>query len=127
MADPRNVVRRFVDEALGAGDPAAIDELIASAPVRQRVLAFREAFPDLTIRIEQLVGEGDLVAVRATGRGTHAGTFQGVPPTGRTWTAPCTAIYRVMSGVITDGWVQWDLLAILEQIGGVRRLDGASA
>ena len=32
-----------------------------------------------------------------------------------------------MSGVITDAWVQWDLLSILEQIGGVRRLDGTSA
>lgn len=127
MADPRKVVRRFLDEALVGGDPAAIDQLVASGPFRQRVLRFREAFPDLTIRIEQLVGEGDLVAVRATGRATHAGTFQGVPPSGKTWTAPCTAIYRVMSGVITDGWVQWDVLSILEQIGGVRRLDGASA
>ena len=42
---------------------------------------------DLTIRIKQLVGVGDLVAVHATGRATHAGTFQGVPPSGKTWTA----------------------------------------
>jgi predicted ester cyclase len=127
MLDPRTVVRRYLAEALVTGDPRAIDELIANGPVRERVLAFRSAFPDLAIQVEQLVAEGELVAVRATGRATHAGAFQGIPATGRAWTATCTAIYRVVSGAIVEAWVQWDVLAILEQIGGVRRVEAATA
>ena len=127
MTDPRTVVRRYYAEALVAGDPGAIEELIATGPLRERVLAFRSAFPDLDVRVEHLVSEGDLVAVRATGRATHAGTHQGIPASGRTWTAACTGIFRVASGAIVDAWVQWDELAILEQIGGVRRAEAASA
>lgn len=127
MTDPRTVVRRYYAEVLVAGDPGAIEELIATGPLRERVLAFRSAFPDLDVRVEHIVSEGDLVAVRATGRATHAGTHQGIPASGRTWTAACTGIFRVASGAIVDAWVQWDELAILEQIGGVRRAEAASA
>lgn len=127
MIDPRTVVRRYIAEALVAGDPRAIDELIATGPFRERVLAFRSAFPDLDIQVDHLVSEGDLVAMRATGRATHAGPHQGVPASGRVWTATCTGIFRVASGAIVEAWVQWDELAILEQIGGVRRAGAASA
>lgn len=127
MTDPRTVVRRYLAEALVAGDPGAIEELIATGPLRERLLAFRSAFPDLEVQVEHLVVEGDLVAVRVTGRATHAGRHQGVPASGRSWTAACTGIFRVASGAIVDAWVQWDELAILEQIGGVRRAQAASA
>lgn len=127
MGDPRTVVRRYLAEVLDRGDREALDELVANGPFRDRVLAFRTAFPDLTVELEHLLAEGDMVAIRATGRGTHAGSFQGVPATGRAWTATCTALYRVESGAIVEGWVQWDLLAILEQIGGIRRVEAATA
>jgi len=127
MIDPRRVVRRYLAEALVGGDPRAIDELIATGPFRERVLAFRSAFPDLDVQVEHLVCEGDLVSIRATGRATHLGPHQGIPASGRTWTAACTGIFRVASGAIVDAWVQWDELAILEQIGGVRRAAAASA
>lgn len=127
MIDPGTVVRRYLAEALVAGDPGAIKELIATGPLRERVLAFRSAFPDLTVQVEHLVSEGDLVAIRATGRATHAGPHQGVPASSRAWTATCMGIFRVVSGAIVEAWVQWDELAILEQIGGVRRAEAASA
>lgn len=127
MLDPRTVVSRYVADVLtGAGTESA-ERLIASEPFRQRVAAFRAAFPDLELATDLLIAEGDLVALRATGRGTHLGVFQGIAPTGRAWTATCNALYRVQSGAIVEAWVMWDLLAILEQIGGVRRLTTATA
>ena len=33
----------------------------------------------------------------------------------------------IRAGRIVDNWETWDLLGILEQIGGVRRADSASA
>lgn len=127
MLDPRPVVSRYLAEVLNRGDRGALDELVASGPFRERVLAFLGAFPDLRVELEHLIAEGDMVAIRATGRATHAGPFQGVPATGRPWTATCTALYRVEDGAIAEAWVQWDLLAILEQVGGIRRVEAATA
>jgi predicted ester cyclase len=90
------------------------------------VRLFLAAFPDLEVETNLIVSDGDLVAVNLTGRGTHERTFQGVPPTGRQWAATCSAFYRVTDGRIADSWVNWDLLAILEQVGGVRRAETAS-
>lgn len=124
---PADVVRRYLDEALVGGGPSVLDELVSSDDLKRRLASFRRAFPDLAVTIRILIAEGDLVGVHLTGRGTHRAFFQGVPPTGRMWTAGCTALYRVEHGRIVDAWVNWDLLAILEQIGAVRRSKAATA
>lgn len=67
-----------------------------------------------------------MVAVHLVGQGTHLGLFQGIPATGRRWSASCTALYRVHAGRIVDFWINWDELAILEH-GGVARRAPASA
>ena len=123
----RTVVERYLLEVLGGTGPATADELVANAGLRQRVAAFRVAFPDLSIVPHLLLASDDFVAVHASGRGTHRGVFQGVPASGRTWTASCTALYRVENGRICDYWINWDLLAILEQLGAVDRRAPASA
>ncbi len=73
------LVRRFIEALWGAGDPTAVDALtaadytfgLAGAPapldrpgLQRFVAAFRAAFPDLRVAVEQLVGEGDAVAAR---------------------------------------------------------------
>lgn len=121
------VVNRYLDDVLMAGDLSALEELVSNEALRQRVMSFRRAFPDLAITSRLLISEGDLVAVHFTGRATHRDFFQGVPATRRVWTAGCTALYRIEDDRIVDGWVNWDLLAILEQIGGIRRAASASA
>jgi steroid delta-isomerase-like uncharacterized protein len=95
--------------------------------LRQRTDAMRAAFPDLSLTIRQLIVDDELVAVHATASGTHRGTFHGVPATGRQWSAGYTAILHIVDGRIADFWETWDLLAILEQLGAVRRVEGASA
>ena len=46
---------------------------------------------------------------------------------GNAWDAPCTAVYRVESGRIAEAWVNWDLLALMEQVGAVERVQTVSA
>jgi steroid delta-isomerase-like uncharacterized protein len=121
------VVSRYLDDVLVAGNLSALEELVSNEALRQRIVSLRRAFPDFAITSRLVISEGDLVAVHLTGRGTHRDLFQGVPATGRAWTAGCTAIYRVKDQQIAEAWVNWDLLAILEQIGGVRRAAIASA
>ena len=123
---PKHVVERYLAEVLAGGvtDPA---ELISSEEVRQRTNRFRTAFPDLGLETGPTFAAGELVAVHLVGRATQQGLFQGVPPTGRSWEAGCTAIYHVAGGRIADAWVNWDLLAVLEQLGAVERVRTVSA
>lgn len=125
--DPRTVVQRYLDKILNGKNLGAANDLISSPAVRHRVTAFLKAFPDLEVTTTLLIVEGNIIGVRLLGGATHQGLFQGVPPTRKRWTATCCGFYRVQGGQIADFWVNWDLLAILEQIGGVRRADDASA
>jgi predicted ester cyclase len=60
--------------------PEAIEEHVAA--IKERVTAFRSAFPDIHVTIDDVITEGDTAAFRATWRGTHQGEFMNISPTG---------------------------------------------
>src|SRR6202158_657888 len=80
----------------------------------------RGGFPDIQWTLEEMVAEGDKVAARFTMRGTHKGTFFGVPPTGKKIEVKAINIYRFSSGKILEEHGQPDLLGLLQQIGAVQ-------
>jgi predicted ester cyclase len=121
------VIRDYVAEVLNLGDPLAATRLISDETLGQRTAVFRKAFPDLRVTIQELVADGDRVAAHLLARGTHLGIYAGCPPTGRQWTAACTAIYRVHDGRIVDHRATWELLTLMEQLGCIRRLPNVSA
>ncbi len=77
------------------------------------------ALPDLHYTVEDLIAEGDQVAVRITATGTHHGTFLGVPPTGKHTTVTESAISRIVGGKIAEHWSETDMLGLLQQLGAV--------
>jgi steroid delta-isomerase-like uncharacterized protein len=79
----------------------------------------RGGFPDIQWTLEEMVAEGDKVAVRFTMRGTHRGTFFGVPPTGKTISVQAMNIYRLSGGQFVEEHGQPDMLGLLQQIGAV--------
>ena len=90
----KEIVRRFIAEVWNAGELAAVEELVhpeyavegePRGPefVRGNVAWYRTVFPDLDSVIEQMVAEGDWVAVRLTLRGTHLGPLGDIPPSGK--------------------------------------------
>ena len=79
----------------------------------------RGGFPDIQWTLEEMVAEGDKVAARFTMRGTHRGTFFGVPPTGKTIAVQAMNIYRLSGGQIVEEHGQPDMLGLLQQIGAV--------
>lgn len=121
------VVERYLRDVLERADPRAPADVISNEALTRKVAAFRRAFGELEISPHVIVGAGEYAAVHFSARGTHRGTFQGVPATGRRWTAGCSAVFRVRDGRITDFWMTWDMLAILEQVGAVSRPPDASA
>ena len=126
--------RRLPEELLTQGDLAVADEVLAPdcvhhipiphAPdiegLKRWVMALRRAFPDLRAIIEDEIAEGDTVVQRLTLSGTHAGTFLGLPPTGKRATWQLVAIQRMgPDGKCAERWSSWDQLGLLRQLGAL--------
>ena len=79
----------------------------------------RGGFPDIQWTLEEMVAEGDKVAARFTMRGTHRGTFFGVPPTEKIIAVQAMNIYRLSGGQFVEEHGQPDMLGLLQQIGAV--------
>jgi len=86
--------------------------------VRVVVRALREAFPDLTYEIDDLVLGGDAVATRTTMRGTHRGDFFGLAPTGRRIEVAQMTIERFREGRIVAHHRITDEAALMRQLTG---------
>src|SRR6476646_378603 len=79
----------------------------------------RGGFPDIQWNLEEMVAEGNKVAARFTMRGTHRGTFFGVPPSGNKISVQAMNLYRLSHGQFVKERGQPDMLALLQQIGAL--------
>jgi steroid delta-isomerase-like uncharacterized protein len=75
------------------------------------------AFPDLQQNIEDILAQGDRVAARITLRGTHKGSFSGVPATGREANIQAALICRISKNKIAEVWAFPNELGLLRQLG----------
>jgi steroid delta-isomerase-like uncharacterized protein len=124
------LVRRYV-ELWSTGNLALADEVLAEdyvdhthphqtpgpESVKQEVMAFRTGFPDAHTTIEQMIGEGDLVAFRFVLRGTHQGTFADFPPTGKEDVLTGVDFVRIADGKMRELWSIQDTFSWAEQLG----------
>lgn len=78
---------------------------------------FEAAFPRYELFIEEIMTEGNKVLIQARLNGTHAGEFNGVPPTGRTIDLPFAIRYTIENGKIIDHWLIADQMLLMEQLG----------
>ncbi len=126
------VVRRLYEEVFNGGNLDLADDLVApdgvnhAAPpggpagpegVRRIVGMLRAAFPDDRHEIEDMLGEGDRVAVRITHTGTHEGVFRGAPPTGRRFEQSQMHVLRLEGGKVAEHWAVRDELGMMQQLG----------
>ncbi|WP_062018523.1 ester cyclase [Aureimonas sp. AU4] len=135
MSDLDNAfMRRFV-QFINTADEKLGDELIApnaefyvpfqSEPLvgptgwLKAVEVMRGGFPDVQWTLEELVVEGEKVAARYTMRGTHEGTFFGVPATGEKIAVQAMNFYDVVDGKIVGERGLPNLLGLMQQIGAV--------
>jgi len=114
------IVRRLMEEVLGQGRLKLLPELVADDYVGHFTLgdhygpegvqidlaAYRTAFPDLTVTLDDLIAEGDKVVRRFTVRGTHRQPFFGEPASGQPLTLHGIAIDRLTDGLLIESWVQ---------------------
>jgi predicted ester cyclase len=129
----RAAVRRLYEEALNGGRLEVVDELAgpgfvshsaqgAAAPGAESIKATARMtlarFPDRRYELQDVLAEGDRVAVRWTMRGTNTGDHPGAPPaTGRPVAAAGYAFYRLEGGRLLEQWAAIDRLDVLQQLG----------
>lgn len=103
----------YVAHAPASLEPAPLD----SEAWTQFLAGFVEGFPDLHLTVEDTVGDGDLVAQRIHFEGTHAGQFQGLPPTQTKVSFDGLELNRLVDGKVAEHWFQLDALTLLQQLG----------
>ena len=137
----KTVVRRLFDELWNKGNLQVADEIIAptyqhhdaSTPdlgkgpesEKKRATLYRNAFPDLRLTVEGLVAEGETVVARWSCHGTHKGELNGIPPTGKQFTISGVTIAHFENGKMVEGWVNWDALGLMQQLGLVPEIEKA--
>jgi predicted ester cyclase len=118
--DPKELVRRYVEEVLNGRELERLDDYWADAGmvemVRRGCLSYLTAFPDLHVSIDELIAEGDSVFCRSTMTGTHDGEYKGIPPTGRHVAAESAEVYRVAGGRFDGYWCLANVAGLMRQL-----------
>jgi len=132
MPAATDICVRAQTELFGDGELSLVEELIAtdcvdhSGPpgspaghegIRQTVGWLHSVFDDLRYEVEDVFGDGDRVAIRATFSGVHRGELFGHAPTGRPVSVPHIHVYRVEDGRIAEHWATRDDLGMMRQLG----------
>ncbi len=124
-------MRRFVEQVINNGNYQIMDEIIHPAYVyrspdqvlegpealRDMLTAYRAAFPDLHIEIEELVSADDRTAITFTLSGTHEADLMGIAATGRQVKVSGMILSHFENGKIVEEWELLDQLALYQQLG----------
>jgi steroid delta-isomerase-like uncharacterized protein len=86
------------------------------AGVKAFFAMFRGGLSDIEVDIDQMVSQGDAVAVATTTHGTHTASFFGVPPTGRQVSVTGIDILRLADGKIAEHRGLTDTVGLLRQL-----------
>ncbi len=126
------VVRRMVEEAWNGHDPDVLEEFMApdyfnhmAVSEHQRGIEgakhvqrwLEAAFSDSRFDIEDIIADGDMVAIRGTVSGTHAGEFWGNAPTGKRFSVQHVHWFRLADGKVTEHWAVRDDMGQALQLG----------
>ncbi|MEA2520779.1 MAG: hypothetical protein QOI81_425 [Actinomycetota bacterium] len=127
----KEVARRLYDEVLNKRDLDQLDYLatpdyIEHDPLpgqgtglqglKDRMTALVNGL-DPTFTLEDVIAEGDRVAVRWTNSGTHIAEFLGIPATGRSFSIHGIDIYRMENGKLAEHWHVVDMYGQMIQLG----------
>ena len=128
----KTILRRFFKELFNEGKLDVADEIVAEDYVNHNpapgeppgleglkafIAGMRMSFPDGHFSIDDQIAEGDKAVTRWTFCGTNKVDFAGIPATGKQVTFSAINIHRVVDEKIQDGWLKWDTLGFMQQLG----------
>lgn len=126
----KEFIQQYINRLWEKRDLSAIDEWVAedatiqspfglkhgSMTARQIVEKWHNAFPDLLIKCEDFIAEGDNVVCRWRAQGTHLGGFFETSPTHREVYFSGVWFFKVKQGKISSFWSLVDMHALLSQL-----------
>ena len=126
-------MRRIYEEFWNRGDFGALDEIVSSdyvghlpvppgAPsgregLRWLIQVYRAAFPDIHVKVEDQVAEGDKVLTRIALEGTHTGQFMNIAPTNKEVKVTALVLTRFQNGQNVEGWAELARFGLMQQLG----------
>ena len=131
-SENKATLRRFFEEIFNQQNLAVADEIVAAdyinhnaAPgelpgregLKQFVAYLHSANEGIRFVVEDQIAEGEKVVTRWTATATHTGEFAGIPATGKRFSLKAINIHRVVDGQIQEGWLEWDALGWMQQLG----------
>ncbi len=133
IEENKALVRLFIEEILEGGDPSAVDELVAPdftahtwpstgdprGDLKRAIERVGAALADSSFAIEDMIAEGDRVAVRLTANATQVGPFMGLPASGRRYSIGEIHIFRIRDGFVVEHWHQFDQVGMMRQLGAL--------
>ena len=136
----KEIARRFIDEVFG-GRYESVDELVAPDfqghswgdmppgrdSLRAAIERVSQGLSDHWMKIDDVIAEGDKVAVRLRSHARQTGTFMGMPATDREYTITETHIFRIANGQVAEHWRDADMLGLMQQLGALPAPAGAGA
>jgi predicted ester cyclase len=141
--DNKQVVRRIFEDGVNSRKMELLNQLIADDYVGPQggttgpaaftgpIQGLIEGFPDIHYKIEDLVAEGDRVALRWRWDGTHRGTYRGpggvFAPTGKHVANDGMAVFQLKDGKVQRSWLITDRLGFLQEIGALPKGPGVAA
>ena len=126
------LVRRIIAEVVNTGDFSSLDEFVSSdyryfEPTlgsitgrdgyRKVISMYRNAFPDMTLTIDEQIAEGDTVVTRFSARGTHQGELLGIAPTGNQVSVQGITISQIRDGQLIEDHECYDVHGMMRQLG----------
>jgi len=126
----KQIVRRLYDDYINHGRLDRLGEIVSPdfiGPTEQRgpagfaavIAGLRAGFPDIVYTLEEVVAEGDLVAVRWVWRGTHTGQFRSFAPTGKQVVNSGFGIFQITDGKVARASIETDRLGFLLMLGAI--------
>lgn len=114
-----DVIDELVADTYIGYDPSQPEPIRGPEGLKATIQQYIDAFSDARITVEDQFAEGDRVATRWTGRGTHSGEIAGIAATGKEVTVSGLTFSRLESGIVVEEWTNWDTLGMLVQLGAV--------
>ncbi len=129
----KTLATRIMENLYSKGDMSVVDEIVSDdyvyrAPglevcgpneLKEFVAEYRTAFPDLNVRIDDMITDGKKGATQFTMTGTNDGIFEGLAPTNKKVKATGVLISRFENGKLVEDWDQFDMYGLLQQLGVV--------
>lgn len=136
--ESKQLLERYVAEVWENGNLDALRDFLAADYRRhvsptlppldleeqtQRLAGFRSAFPDIELKVAEVIAEGDRIAFRSTITGTHRGELAGLPPTGKQISVGLVDVIRVEDGRFAEQWGGPNMADLFRQLGASFQLD----